>query len=211
MYLQAGRHRFEPFPLPLSRPPQRLVPAEEGGSIRKICLRYFLKTTNSLARPSLSRRSDRSPATPKFFCNDMRHSKDLGVCLQKSQLSSHGSPADLPRQERLRTNRLRIRIGPLWLPGPLSFRASPDGSLPKEGQDTQICESELSLRNPKRVFSWFLGPNISGARRCGPPDSIGATLCHSLRPTDSSARIVVLRNFKRAYHLKLASKTVQGA
>src|ERR1700737_4129410 len=141
MYLQAGQHRFAPFPLPVSPLPQRLVPAEGGESIRKTYPRYFLMTTNSfriaLARLSLSRRGGRSRAAPKFFCNDMRHWKSLGVCLQKSQPSSHGSPADLPRQERLRTNRLRIRIAPLWLPDPLSFRASPGGSLPKEGQDTQ--------------------------------------------------------------------------
>jgi hypothetical protein len=169
MYLQAGRHRFAPFPLPLSPLLQRLVPAEGGGSIRKICAHYFLKTTNSfriaLARPSLSRRTDRSRVAPKFFCNDMRHWKGLGVCLQKSQPSSHGSPADLPRQERLRTNRLQIRIAPLLLPGPLSFRAYPGGSLPKEGRDTQICESELSFLHPKRCFlvgCW--GSNISDAR-----------------------------------------------
>jgi hypothetical protein len=178
MYLQAGRHRFEPFPLPLSPPLPRLVPAEEGGSIRKICLRYFLKRTNSLARPSLSRRSDRIRAMPKSFCNDMRHSKDLGVCLQRSQPSSHGSPADLPRQERLRTNRLRIRIGPLWLPGPLFFRASPDGSLPKEGQDTQICESELSFRNPKRCFLVGFRDHISRAQMICSPVSIEIAANH---------------------------------
>ena len=90
----------------------------------------------------------------------------------------------------------------VWRLGLTAKRPAAWRSRSNEG-DTPNPVPWTPMRIRARARGRTFGCGFAALCLCGEtsPSAAFRDSCHSLMPADSSARIVVLRNFKRAYHL----------